>query len=139
MKILTNYFNYKGRKMNTKNIKQLEESQNTTATNWKATVLTGISNGCVNTEDSIPSASIMGNFTKENASNFVQELADAMSINIRLNRIESWYASEDSVIYIMYDIEPSNIVDNVPVIANPNLDDKYGIKITPQLGKKLKM
>lgn len=125
--------------MNTQNIKELEESQNYVISQWQATLLTGIVNGTPNTEDSIQYTSIMGNFDKDSGLKFAQELANTMNINILVNRIESWYAKEEAVIHLVYDIDTKNIKPDLPVQANKNIDNRYGIKVIPELSRKLKM
>ena len=123
--------------MYTQNIKELEESQNSVISQWKAKLLNGIVKGYINTEDSISYTCVMGNFDKESGLNFAQDLANSMNINIIINRIESWYATEDSVLHLNYDINTNNIKNDTPILASPY--DMYGVKITPQLSKKLKI
>lgn len=125
--------------MNTQNIKELEESQNSVISQWQATLVNGIFDGYVNTEDSMPFTIIMGKFDKESGLKFAQELANTMNISIFLNRIESWFAKEESALHLIYNIDPNHINNNIPVIANPNIDDRYGVNIVPQLSKKLKL
>lgn len=125
--------------MYTQNINELENSQNSIIMQWHAKLLTGIMKGKVNTEDSFPYVTIVGNFNKETGLKFAQDLANAMDINIFINRIETWYAQEDSMLHLMYDINPTNIKANEPVTPHSNIDEIYGIKIVPQLSPKLKM
>lgn len=125
--------------MNTQNINELENSQNSVLKNHNATLLKGIVKGYVNTEDSIPFTTIMGKFDKDGGVKIAQDLANAMDINILINRIETWYLKEESVLHLIYDIKPNYNDANQPVLEYPNLDERYGIKIIPQLSKKLKM
>lgn len=98
-----------------------------------------IAKGYVNTEDGMPFTTIMGKFDKQDGLKIAQDLSNAMNINILLNRIETWYLKEESVLHLIYDIKPNYNNTNQPVPAYPNLEERYGVKISPQLSKKLKM
>lgn len=125
--------------MNTQNIKELENSQNKIVQKYEATLLTGIVKGYINTEDSIPTTTVLGKFDKQSGLEFAQQLANAMDINVLVNRIETWYAKDESVLHLIYDIKANYTNDNQPIPTNQSMDERYGVKVSPQISKKLKM
>lgn len=96
--------------INTKNIVELETAFNQVMSKWNLSVYSGISNGRLKLEDSLPWFEVYGSLPKSKAKEVVQDLANELNIKVLLNRSES--RSGELTIYGVLDVHPDVLSEN---------------------------
>lgn len=122
---------------NTKCIGELEQVQNDILEAWNCHLEAGIKNGFVNLEDGIPWLEIVGDFNKEKASIFAQELANALDVIVLFNRLQV-FADGPGTLYLALDINPDEINEGVAVPPYVQEYDEESEEFFYSYGKKFK-